>query len=269
MLVLMGEPGTFASTVGRLAVLTAAYTLYFVAFLGICLAVSAHARLPRTALLTLLCFWIVNSLVAPRAATDIARRVYPTPSAFEFAALVQHDLQGGESAKELQARVLKQYGVDNVGKLPVSFRGISLAAGEEHGDAVFDKRYGEVLGCIRPPGQPSTGGGNLCADAGDPVDFDGLAGTDFAQHRHFAVAAEDYRRQFIRAINDDITKNSAGQDVYLRGNDLWQSIPEFTYVAPDMQWVLSHQLAPLGLLTLWAIAGMAAAWWSAGRLQAI
>jgi ABC-2 type transport system permease protein len=46
----------------------------------------------------------------------------------------------------------------------------------------------------------------------------GLAGTDFAQHRHFAEAAEGYRRSFVKAINDDITTHATGPAPYLRGD---------------------------------------------------
>jgi ABC-2 type transport system permease protein len=70
------------------------------------------------ALLGVMVFWIMNCLVAPRAITDIVRRIHPTPSAFAFAEQVEHDLQNGISGdfpaekrtQELQHRVMKQYG---------------------------------------------------------------------------------------------------------------------------------------------------------------
>ena len=277
MLILMGEPGTFASTAGRLLVSTLSYTLYFAAFLGICLAVSASAKSTRTALVVLLAFWIANCLVAPRALTDIARRIYPTPSAYEFAGKVAHDLEYGlngdssasKRAKELQTSILRQYGVKDVDELPVSFRGISLQAGEDHGDQVFDKRYAELWDAFERQSALQQIAGIAAPMLAVRSVSMGLAGTDFAQHRDFAVAAETYRRQLIKAINDDITKNGTGDGVYVRGDDLWRSIPEFQYVAPDLKLVLSRQLAPLLILVFWALAGALAAFWSARHVEAI
>ena len=39
-----------------------------------------------------------------------------------------------------------------------------------------------------------------------------LAGTDFAEHAHFARAAEDYRRLIQRVLNKDITNNGKTPD---------------------------------------------------------
>ena len=96
-----------------------------------------------------------------------------------------------------------------------------------------------------------------------------LAGTDFAQHRDFAVAAENYRRMFIRMINDDITKNAAGKDLYVRGDDLWQTVPEFQYVAPGVAAVLRANLGSIALLLLWTFAAVCAARWSARRIEVL
>jgi ABC-2 type transport system permease protein len=49
------------------------------------LAVSARARTARFALIFLMAFWIINTMIAPRAVADLARAIHPTPSAFDFA----------------------------------------------------------------------------------------------------------------------------------------------------------------------------------------
>jgi ABC-2 type transport system permease protein len=152
ILVLLGGPTAFGDTTGRVIVMAVTYLLYFTAILGISIAVSARARSGRAALLALLGFWTVNCLLAPRAFTDLARYAKPTPSAFEFANLVEHDLENGLSGdspqakrtRELQQRLMQQYGVDSLEQLPVSYRGISLQQGEDDGYKVFDKRYSEL-----------------------------------------------------------------------------------------------------------------------------
>jgi ABC-2 type transport system permease protein len=144
-----GPAATMAASASRMAVMFVSYLLYFGVFIGVSLAVLARAPSSRLALVALLAFWIVNGLIAPRAVADIAKRVYPTPSAFAFQQAIDREMQGGpdghdtadKRAEALKQRVLKQYGVDKLEALPVSFAGVSLQEGEEHGNVIFDKHY--------------------------------------------------------------------------------------------------------------------------------
>ena len=61
----------------------------------------------------------------------------------------------------------------------------------------------------------------------------GLAGTDFAQHRHFTTAAEEYRRDIQRVMNDDIAANQKQGRSTSPDETLWAKVPEFEYVAPS------------------------------------
>jgi ABC-2 type transport system permease protein len=80
------------STLGRTILLAASYLLYFGAFAGLALTISARVRSSRSALVCVLGFWIVNCLIAPRAVVDLAKRIDPTPSSFEFTTSLQRDL---------------------------------------------------------------------------------------------------------------------------------------------------------------------------------
>jgi ABC-2 type transport system permease protein len=151
-LALASENGSMTSSVSRLLLMGVSYLLYFGVFVGLSLAVSAIAPSSRVALVALFGFWILNGLVAPRVAADIAKRLHPTPSAFEFARSIERGMKTGldghnpedKRAEELKQRVLAQYRVSRIEDLPVSFAGISLQEGEEHGDRVFDKHYGQL-----------------------------------------------------------------------------------------------------------------------------
>jgi ABC-2 type transport system permease protein len=265
-----------AASWGRAAWLALAHLLYFAAFAGISLAVSAWARSTRLALVALLGFWIFNCLVAPRAAVDFSRKAHPTPSSFAFAQTMTDTLTNGggglSSAKqheeEVKARVLKQYGVDSVDKLPVSWAGISLQAGEDHGNAVFDKLYGELWDTFEQQNSLQRWTG-IAAPllALRPVSM-AFSGTDFAQHRHFATAAEEYRRLLNRKMNDEIRDHAAGKDyAHIVGDEFWQEIPPFVYEAPSTGWVLQQQAASLGLLGAWAFGAAALCAAAARRLR--
>ena len=277
LLVGFGEPGAFLDTADRILLLACLYLLYFVVFLGLSLAVSASARSGRMALLLLLTFWIVNSLIAPRAVSDVARRMYPTPSAFTFTETLEHDLASGVSgnssaekrAAELRRRVMAQYGVEDIKKLPISFLGISLQQGEEDGDKVFDLRYGELWNLFERQNRMRQASSVFAPMLAMRSLSMALAGTDFEQHRQFATAAERYRRFFIKKINDDITTHATSREVYTRGNDLWQSIPEFRYTAPGLGFALNQQKLPIVLLGCWALAAILAAYWTTRRMEAL
>lgn len=266
-LTLTSENGSLASSAARMVLMFASYLLYFGVFIGLSLAVSAKAKSSQMALVVLLAFWIVNGLIAPRAAADVARRVYPTPSAFSFQQAIDREMQNGpdghdsedKRAEALKQRVMKQYGVDKLEALPVSFAGISLQEGEEHGNAIFDKYYGRLWDRFEQQNRLKQMTGAVAPMLAINSVSMGLAGTDFAQHRDFAAAAERYRRYFIKQMNDDMTVNAGKQDfTYIAQPAVWRTAEEFRYTAPSTNWVLRHQAGSLSLLALWFVAAAGA-----------
>jgi ABC-2 type transport system permease protein len=256
-LTLTSSTGLLAADLSRSALMMAAYGLYFLLFLALSLFVSAKAPSSRLALVILLAFWIINGLIATRGFSDLAGYLHPTPSAVEFAADLERDLadnsQTNKRLDEIRTRLLNQYGVQKVEELPVNFSGISLQAGEEHGNEVFDKHYGSLFaGFERQNGIYQLGGLVAPLLAVRSLSM-GLAGTDFAQHRHFTIAAEDYRRMIQRVLNKDIEEHpaKAGQQ-YLASGDLWAKVPEFVYEAPSASWVLANYTTSILSLILWS-----------------
>jgi len=253
----------------RAAGLTLSYLLYFGVFIATSLAVSAWASSSRAALIGLLAFWMVNTLIAPRAASDIAKALRPTPSAFEFTHNMERALaEGAETRiKLLETELLRKYNVDSIESLPVNFNGIRLQEGENHGNHVFDQAYAElwrtfsqqdtvhrVLAVLMP---------GLAARSLSMA----FAGTDFPQHAHFATAAEQHRRLIQRVMNDDLMRNASNTGSYFAGNALWSKVPPFEYTAPDARWVASLYASTLAILALWVVAASIAALFAARRVQ--
>jgi ABC-2 type transport system permease protein len=258
-----GPAAMLGASAARMAWMFAAYLLYFGVFIGVSLAVSAKAKSSQLALVALLAFWIVNGLIAPRAIADLARRVHPTPSAFAFQQAIDREMQQGpdghdsadKRAEALKQKVLKQYGVDRLEALPVNFAGISLQAGEEHGDVVFERHYGRLWDQFGQQNRLKQIAGAAAPMLAIQSVSMGLAGTDFAQHQDFAAAAEQYRRMLVKKMNDDMTFNAGKQDFsYLAQPAVWQSVEDFRYEAPSTGWVLRNQAISLVLLTLWFVA---------------
>jgi ABC-2 type transport system permease protein len=275
-MVMATENRIVAADVPRLSLMILAYVLYFAVFASIALAVSAKAPSSRLALVGLLGFWIWNGLVAPRAATDIARSVHPTPSAFEFTNGIQNALDNGldghdpydDRHKAYEREVLARYGVEKIEDLPVNFAGLSLQKGEEWGNEVFDHFYGDLHATFHQQSRVR----ELASMAAPLLAVQslsmGLAGTDFAQHRDFADAAEDYRRMLVETMNLDMAENAGKLDyTYMAGPELWESVPDFSYEAPSVAWVLSNHGTSAVVLVLWVSAATIAAYWAAGRMR--
>jgi ABC-2 type transport system permease protein len=84
-----------------------------------------------------------------------------------------------------------------------------------------------------------------------------LAGTDREHHRHFAGAAEQYRRSLVEIMNNSLLPVQAGADAFAGRADstLWRQVPDFDYRAPGVSWVLVRQRLPVAMLVLWVIMG--------------
>ena len=268
----VGSPGPAASAAARGAVLAGIYLAYFAAFVGLSLAVSARARSARNALVVLLAVWVVNGLVAPRAAVDLSRWIHPTPSALEFARTLQQEMAAGVEGVErpdraaLTGRLLAQHGVERVEDLPVNEVGIYLQESEEFGNRIFDRNYGALWDSFERQGlvhEALAVAAPLLAVRALSM---GLAGTDVEQHRHFATAAETYRRDLMRRMNGDLAENSRTGEQYTAGPDLWAQTPPLRYDAPTLGWVLSNRILSLLVLAAWlagAVAAAAAGVWRA------
>jgi ABC-2 type transport system permease protein len=265
-----------ASSFGRFAVIVVSYLLYFTIFLAVSLAASAYFKTAQMALLVLFGFWIFNGLFVPRAAADIAQKVYPAVSSTEFWENTSRDLKDGidghdpanKRTEEAKKQLLAQYNVEKVEDLPINFSGWSLNQGEEYAARVYDKHYGALwetfenqnrflnMSSIFPP-----------VLAIKSVSMN-MAGTDFAHHRHFASEAEDYRRVINRILNEDYMNNSrTGDTNYTANENLWASMPQFQYELPDTAWAVRTQILPLVMLLLWTIFAVGLAWLAINKIK--
>jgi ABC-2 type transport system permease protein len=264
-LALTADGGALAGDVPRMALMTLTYLAYFAVFVAVTLAVSARAPSARVALLALLAFWTLNTLVAPRAMTDVARRLYPTPSAFDFATRVARDLERGfdghtpdRRLEMLRDSVLREYQVARVESLPFNFDAMAMQRGEEAGDRVFDAHYGALYDRYRQQNAVHQLGALLAPMLAVRSLSMALAGTDVEQHRAFAEAAERYRRVLVKRMNDEMAANSRTGDWDWKADpSLWREVPAFSYAAPRLAAVLAHQGWSVATLLLWVVMGVA------------
>ena len=261
----VGSPGPASSPLARGAVLAGVYLAYFTAFLALSLAVSAWARSSRTALVILLGVWVMNGLVAPRVAVDLSKWLHPTPSAVEFARTMERELASGvddisrPDRAALTERLMTEYGVERVEDLPINESGVYLQESEEFGNRIFDRNYGALWDTFERQGSVHETLAVAAPLLAVRTLSMGLAGTDVEQHRHFATAAEAYRRDMMRRMNNDLAENSRTGDVYLAGPELWAEVPPLEYDAPTLGWVLGNRILSLAVLGIWLAGTVVAA----------
>jgi ABC-2 type transport system permease protein len=252
------------------------YLLYFGAVLFVTLAVSAVASSARFALVTLCGFWIMTTLLLPRAAADLADRLYPSPSAAELWSEIHKAVAAGIDGhdpadarrKALEAEVLRKHGVTRVEDLPVNFDGIALQAGEEYGNGVYDRVHGRLWDGYaaqeRILGEASLAAPVLAARS---LSME-IAGTGLGHQRDFLVAAEAQRRAMQRQLNGYLADHSkTGESTFAAGRELWEAVPAFDYRAPGLRWAIARQRGALTVLAAWLLAGAAAALLTARRVK--
>jgi len=258
----------------RFAWLSFAYALYLAAMLASCLAVSAIMPTSRAALATLLVFWSINAILAPRLSTDIVQRLLPTPKLAEFENELQTALQQGldghnprnQRLQEFAQKVLRDHGKSRVEELPFNFQGLVMIESERLANEVFDHHYGRLWDRLESQDRAVTWTGlaaPLLAIRSASMAF---AGTDFSHHRHFSVAAENHRRAFVHVLNEDMM-NSRGGHHATAGRELWEKLPAFSYDPPPVESASKAAKPGLTVLALWAVGAWAALLLVAPRLK--
>lgn len=251
----------------RLLMMALCYFVYFGVFVGLTLTISALAASARQALLILLAFWFIGCLMAPPVVTDVARLWSPDPTALDFAAAIREDRLSVKTwyrrLAEVEARLLKRYGVNSADKLPVSPKGIALMEEEAEADRIQEARFDALHEAHTRQSRVYQFAALIAPPLAVRSLSAGLAGTDYAHHRHFMEAAEQYRRRLVKIMNEDDAANSKPDAApylpNLRGRDLWEKAPSFEYAPPSLGWVVRRQLPNIVILLCWLAAGGAAA----------
>lgn len=247
----------------RLAGIVLAYVMYIGAFTFAAIGISARVSKSKTALVVLVGFWATSVVFMPRLATDVGSALSPAPEAADFEARLSSESStpfwgSSEEAQQrradTEANVLEQYGVDSIDDLPINYDGYLLQESEEFANVVFDRMYDELWGAYEDQADivrlfslvsPTLALSNISS---------ALAGSDLYAHRHFADRAEQFRRDFVRMLNEEMIQNG-GQDGYgyMADDDFWQQNPDFEYQPPSLGAVLSNIWPDILVLLVWSL----------------
>ena len=236
-------------------------------FLGILaaavVAASVWLRTARSALLALLALWVVGTALLPRATSSAATALYPLPSQDAFQASMQEAREAGPDGHNaedalIEARLqeaLAEHGVETKEELPFDFSGIAMQIDEDYGNLVWDEHYGELADELDR--QTRLGSIVALANPFQAIDHTSmaLAGTDLAHDLDFQTQAEHYRRDLVRALNNEHAYGGQGQR---RG---WEAPPEFyasldafIYDVPTLSRATEHRVLEFVSLLFWLFA---------------
>ena len=109
----------------------------------------------------------------------------------------------GDRKKELEQETLEKYNVNSLTELPVNFAGILMQADEEYGNEVWDKHFGSLYKQLESQKRVYQLTGFFNPFAAIQSLSMGTAGTDMFHHLDFLKQAENYRRIFIKTLNDE------------------------------------------------------------------
>ncbi|MDA1273210.1 MAG: DUF3526 domain-containing protein [Verrucomicrobia bacterium] len=245
----------------RFAGLGAAYALYFAAILAMCLAVSGVVSTARAALAILLVCWAANAVLAPRLAADLVQRILPTPKLAEFESEMNRAVQEGldghnprnQRLQEFVRGTLEKHGKTRIEELPFNFHGLVMLESERMANEVFDHHFGRLWDRLESQDRAVTWTGLVAPLLGLRAASMALAGTDFSHHRHFSIAAEQHRREFVRVLNEDMMNNTRpGDHGGVAGRALWEKLPPFRYNPPPPVHILRSAAPGFIVLCLWA-----------------
>ncbi len=188
---------------------------------------------------------------------------HPLPSRNEFQSAMKEDRSKGldghnpkdKRGLELKEKVLKEYGVDSLSQLPINFDGMRMQADEEYGNSVWDKHFGNNRNVLQKQKQSFQLGGIVNPFISLQNTSMGLMASDNLHHQEFLLQVENYRRVFIKMLNDKQTYGGSktGNWSWKEDNAFFKSVPDFDYKPTKLSKIIPNYLLDKALLAFWSI----------------
>lgn len=236
------------------------YIVYYAIFINLILIISASVKKSSISLVLSLSVWILVCLVLPKMASNLAEYKYPYPTRQEFSANVAKDKKLGldghnpwsKAAKELEKQTLKEYGVDSLNQLPFNYDAYRMQKGEEHEAEIYFKHYNYLR--TQYSNQNSIYQKIAAISPYLPTRFlsMAIAKTDYTTHWDFADAAENYRIQSQKFLNDHFAKESKLGEWNFKANaGFWKQLPKFTYEPPSLIDTIKTNTSSVIIMLVW------------------
>ncbi|NQY04985.1 MAG: DUF3526 domain-containing protein [Flavobacteriaceae bacterium] len=260
---LLNLSNSTSETFLRLSLLFLSYAIYYFILIGLTIYFSTRWLRTTIALTSMLGIWMIWSVFLPNILMSSVEKWHPLPSRAEFKTAMIEDRSKGidghnpsdARGEELKEKVLKEYGVDSISKLPINFDGIRMQADEDYGNIVWDKHFGNLRKVQKKQKEAFQLGGIVNPFISLQNTSMGFAGNDNLHHQEFLVQVENYRRDLIKALNNEhaFGGSKTGNWGWTANNDFYKSIPDFAYKSVALTSVLSNYVLDIALLLGWLI----------------
>ncbi len=237
------------------------YSNYYLILILITLYTSIVLKNAANGLTFVLALWFLWVVFLPRIFTNISDDLCKLPTRYDLIKTMKEEREKGvdghnpfdKQRDELKQSLLKKYNVQKVEDLPINFDGIVMQADEEFGNMVWDKHYGNVKRILL--NQKKT---NQILNLLNPFSSlrnlsIGAAGTDLLHHLDFINKAEEYRRVFIKKLNDEMAYGGSktGEWEWKSDNKFFKSVEDFNYSQPTFSSLFSRYLLDVLSLIFW------------------
>lgn len=249
--------------IARTGLFFLSYCLYYFIISGLTVFFSARWQNATLALTSMLGIWIIWTIFLPNILMSSVEKWHELPSRNEFQTAMKEDRSKGldghnptdKRSLALKEKVLKEYGVDSVSQLPINFDGIRMQADEDYGNSVWDKHFGSNRNVLQKQKQSFQLGGIVNPFISLQNTSMGFMASDNLHHQEFLLQVENYRRVFIKMLNDKQTfgGSKTGDWGWKIDNAFFKSVPDFDYKPTQISAVLSNYMLDVILMIVWTI----------------
>lgn len=268
-----------AEIVSRTLLLFSSYSLYYFIVSGLTVYLSARIKNTALALTSMLGVWIIWTIFLPSILLSSAEQWHKLPSRVAFKKAMEDDRSNGIDGhnssdgrvEALKKKLLAEYKVDSISQLPFDFWGVVMQKDEEYGNLVWDKHFGNLREVLLQQKQSYQFGGAFNPFIALQNLSMGFAGNDNMHHQEFLLQAENYRRGFIKKLNDKHAygskKDENGDWDVKVGPAFYKSIADFHYQPTTISSVFSLYLLDLIILVFWMLLSVSLLIFGAKKLK--
>jgi ABC-2 type transport system permease protein len=130
-----------------------------------------------------------------------------------------------------------------------------MQADEEYGNSVWDKHFGNNREVLLKQKQSVQLGGIINPFISLQNTSMGFMASDNFHHQEFLLQVENYRRVFIKMLNDQqaFGGSKTGNWGWKEDNVFFKSVPDFNYKSTQISTILSNYIFDIIMLLLWSV----------------
>lgn len=260
---LVGTSEINSDVLSRLGLFVLSYSLYYFIVTALTVLLSVIFKDTTASLSFTISIWVVWTIFLPKITGNVVEKISPLPTRVEFKKAMADDRSQGidghnpsdEREEKLEKEILAKYKVDSISQLPINFDGIVMQADEEFGNSVWDKHFGELFKQMQSQKRNYQLSGVINPFASLQNLSMGATGTDMYHHLDFLKKAEDYRRVFIKTLNDEHAYGGSktGDWGWKPDQEFFKSVKDFEYKSATIKDFGANYLIDILLLFAWSI----------------